>query len=205
MIAESQGEHQRRACCARPPTRMYSAVLPDNTIYWRAGSFTPATTWDDLTAQTNRTAATASGLILDLRSNTTPDDFAGALRVARFLSKGQPGLNFRQKRLHLASFRTSDVLQGSPMVIVLTNRETRGAAEILAASLQAQGALVMGGATRRQGGHFLRSAAGLRQRPPLRHGPRLSGRWHRSVGSPGDARCRDDDRCPGRGHGPRAD
>ena len=32
-------------------------------------------------------------------------------------------------------------------MIVLTNHETRGAAEILAASLQQQGALVMGAAT----------------------------------------------------------
>jgi hypothetical protein len=146
MIAASQGGLS--VAPATPTTaRMYTAVLPNNTIYWRAGSFTPATTWSDLTAQANRTAATASGLVLDLRSNTTPDDFAGALRVASFLSKGQPGLNFRQNVYHMASFTTSDVLQGSPTVIVLTNRETRGAAEILAASLQAQGALVMGDAT----------------------------------------------------------
>jgi hypothetical protein len=146
MIAASQGGIS--VAPAQPSAaRMYTAVLPNNTIYWRAGSFTPATSWDALTAQANRSAATASGLILDLRSNTTPDDFAGALRMASFLSNGQPGLNFRQDAFHMAAFTTTSVLQGRPTVIVLTNRETRGAAEILAASLQAQGALVMGDAT----------------------------------------------------------
>jgi hypothetical protein len=146
MIAESQGGLSV-APAAPSSVRMYAAMLPGNVIYWRAGSFTPATTWTDLAAEANQNAASAAGLILDLRSNTTPDDFGGALQVASFLSKGRPGLNFRQDTFHVASFSNSSVLQGQPTVIVLTNRETRGAAEILAASLQAQGALVMGGAT----------------------------------------------------------
>lgn len=148
MIAESRGSLSV-APVASSAARMYETELPGNVIYWRAGSFTPATTWDDLAAQANRSAATAAGLILDLRSNTTPDDFEGALRVASFLSKGRPGLNFRhgQNTFHPAAFSTTSVLEGQPTVIVLVNHETRGAAEILAASLQANGALVMGGAT----------------------------------------------------------
>jgi hypothetical protein len=146
IIAESRG-----GLSVAPATvsaiRMYAADLPGNVIYWRAGSFTPATSWNDLAAHTNRATAGASGLILDLRSNTTPDDFEGALRVASFLLKGQPGLNFRQDTFHPAAFSTAEVLRGQPTVIVLTNHATRGAAEILAASLQAHGALVMGGAT----------------------------------------------------------
>ena len=146
MIAESRGGLS--VVPAVPSAaRMYAAMLPGDVIYWRAGSFTPATSWDDLAAQANRTAAGAAGLILDLRSNTAPDDFEGALRVAGFLSKGRPGLNFRRDAFHSAAFVSSSVLQGRPTVIVLTNRETRGAAEILAASLQEQGALVMGSAT----------------------------------------------------------
>jgi hypothetical protein len=146
MIAESQGGLSV-APAAPSSARMYAVMLPGNVIYWRAGSFTPATSWDNLAAQANRNAVSAAGLILDLRSNYTPDDFAGALQVASFLSKGRPGLNFPQSAFHAASFSASSVLQGQPTVIVLTNRETRGAAEILAASLQQQGALVMGAAT----------------------------------------------------------
>jgi hypothetical protein len=146
MIAESKGGLSV-ASATSSAARMYATVLPGNVIYWRAGSFTPSTSWDDLAAQANRAAATSAGLILDLRSNTTPDDFEGALRVASFLSKGQTGLNFRQDAFHAAAFSTANVLQGRPTLIVLTNRHTRGAAEILAASLQARGALVMGGAT----------------------------------------------------------
>jgi hypothetical protein len=146
IIAESRGGLSVAPAVAAT-ARMYTTNLPGNVIYWRAGSFTPETSWDELASQTNRTASRASGLILDLRSNTTPDDFEGALRVASFLLKGQPGLNFRQDNFHLAAFSTASVLQGRPTLIVLTNRATRGAAEILAASLQAHGALVMGGET----------------------------------------------------------
>jgi hypothetical protein len=124
--------------------RLFSAVLPGNIIYWRAASFTPSTTWDDLAAQTNQQASSAAGLVLDLRSNNSPEDFAGALHVASFLSKDQTDSTFAKAAFH------GDVtaLQGAPIVIVLVNRETRGAAESLASTLQAQGALVMGEATR---------------------------------------------------------
>ncbi len=119
---------------------LYSTLLPGNIIYWRAGSFTPATTWETLTSSTSQAAATARGLILDLRSNNSPADFGGALRVAGYLSQGQSGTPFQP-----AAYRASQA--SLAMLIVLTNRETRGAAETLAGALQSRGALVMGEAT----------------------------------------------------------
>jgi hypothetical protein len=119
---------------------LYSAVLPGNIVYWRAGSFTPATSWADLTSSTNVATATARGLILDLRSNTSPEDFGGALQVAGFLTRGQTSTPFQP-----AAYRTPSASMA--MLIVLTNHETRGAAETLAGTLQAGGALVMGEAT----------------------------------------------------------
>jgi len=146
LIAQSRGGVSVAPAPAAS-SRMFGTVLPGNVIYWRAGSFTPATSWSDLTAQTNKAAATASGLILDLRSNTTPDDFAGALRIAGFLSQGQTGLTFQQAAFQVPSASATGSLRGQPMLIVLTNHQTQGAAEILAAGLQARGALVMGEAT----------------------------------------------------------
>jgi hypothetical protein len=131
------------AIAAAPSARLFSAMLPGGIIYWRAGSFTPATTWNDLATQTSQAAASATGLILDLRSNTAPSDFAGALRVAGFLGKDQTGTIFQQ-----AAYQPqAGPMPAVPMLIVLTNRETRGAAELLAATLQSHGALVMGEAT----------------------------------------------------------
>jgi hypothetical protein len=125
--------------------RMFSTLLPNHVVYWRAGSFTPATSWDEVTAQAGN--AQPTGLVLDLRSNTTPDDFEGALRVASFLSQGQTGPLFHNAAYVTTTEETQPRLQSAPTVIVLTDRNTRGAAEVLAATLQARGALVMGQAT----------------------------------------------------------
>jgi hypothetical protein len=162
MIARSHGSLSVASRDAAP-AHLFSTVLPGNIVYWRAGSFIPATTWAALTTQTNLAAVNATGMILDLRSNTTPDDFGGALRIAGFLSKGQTGLAFKQASYDAS---TSGALQGAPMLVVLTNRETRGAAEILAAALQSRGALVMGEATEGKAAIFreipLRSGGVLR-------------------------------------------
>jgi hypothetical protein len=143
MIAHSRGG---LSVASIPATdeRMFSTLLPNNVIYWRAGSFTPATSWDEMTAQA--CGAQPTGLVLDLRSNTTPDDFAGAMRIASFLSQGQTGLVFHEAG-YTAVAASQPSLQSAPTVIVLTDKQTRGAAEILAAALQARGALVMGQAT----------------------------------------------------------
>jgi hypothetical protein len=147
VIAQSRGGVSVAPATATS-SRMFGTMLPGNVIYWRAGSFTPATSWNDLTAQANKAATNASGMILDLRSNTTPDDFGGALRIAGFLSQGQTGLSFQQAAFRVLAASTTGSLQGKPMLIVLTNHQTQGAAEILAAALQARGALVMGEETK---------------------------------------------------------
>jgi hypothetical protein len=161
VIAQSQGGVSV-APAPEDSSKMFGTVLPGNVIYWRAGSFTPATSWADLTAKTNDAAAKASGMILDLRSNTTPDDFGGALRIAAFLSRGQTGLTFQQASFQVPTVSSTGTLRGQPMLIVLTNHQTQGAAEILAAGLQARGALVMGEETT--------GKAAIFQEVPLRSG-----------------------------------
>ena len=87
--------------------------------------------------------------ILDLRSNTAPDDYAGAARVLGFFAPGDHTLDkyLPQKGngLHLPSAIPGREFQGP--LVVLTNHQTSGAAEALAACLQADGALVAGRTT----------------------------------------------------------
>lgn len=109
--------HASKPAASATTARLFSTILPGDITYLRAASFTPATT------EAASINATSKGLILDLRSNTTPGDFVGAGRIAK-------------------------ALQGAQMVVVLTNRETRGAAETLTATLQSRGALVMGEQTK---------------------------------------------------------
>jgi hypothetical protein len=145
LIAQSKGGLS--VAKASPTTaRMFSEVLPGNVVYFRVGSFTPATSWQDLAAQANQDKGHSPGLVVDLRNNTTPDDFSGAVQVANFMSEGQSGLVVRDGAAKTGSPATAS-LQGHPTIVVLTNRETRGAAEALAACLKAHGALVMGEAT----------------------------------------------------------
>jgi hypothetical protein len=143
LIAESKGG---LSVTTTPATtaRMFSTVLPGNVVYLRAESFTPSTSWKDLATQANR--GNSTGLVVDLRSNATPDDFIGAMQVATFMSQGKPGLVVRGATFAATPSATPS-LNGHPTVVVLTNRETRGAAEALAACLKAHGALVMGEAT----------------------------------------------------------
>jgi C-terminal processing protease CtpA/Prc len=116
-------------------------------VYWRVSSFTPATSWAGMAAQANKADAVNSpGLVIDLRNNTTPDDFNGALQVANFVSEGQSGLVVRDGAVATGAPVTVS-LHSHPTIVVLTNRQTRGAAEALAACLKAHGALVMGEAT----------------------------------------------------------
>jgi hypothetical protein len=143
LIAQSKGGLSVVSVPAAT-ARMFSTVLPGNVVYWRVESFTPATSWQDLAAQANQ--SDSPGLVLDLRSNATPDDFSGAMRVAAFMSQGQPGLVVPGATMADPASVTA-CLHGHPTIVVLTNRETRGAAEALAASLKEHGALVMGEAT----------------------------------------------------------
>jgi hypothetical protein len=158
LIARSNGEINLNApetVSASIP--IITATLPDNIIYWRLASFTPAKSWLDLGAQLEQAGGNAAGIILDLRSNTGSEDIAGAAQVITYFVPGDDSL---LKFLSLMSdghkFGGSVILdhpfQGP--IIVLINHQTTGAAEILAARLKADGALVVGRATAGNGAVF---------------------------------------------------
>jgi hypothetical protein len=124
--------------------------LPGDILYWRLASFAPKTTWLDLGAQLQQGGESMSGIVLDLRSNLAPDDYVGAAQVLDL---------FASSDTTLSQFLTNQA-QGSGMhpfqspIVVLTNNETNGAAEALAACLQADGALIVGRATAGKMGVF---------------------------------------------------
>ncbi len=121
-----------------------TAVLPGDVIYWRLSSFTPKTTWSDLAESLAQANPAPTGVVLDLRSNLEPDDYSGAAQVLAICSPADMTLSKLGKG-------TSDnpgvkpVNQGIHFpIVVLTNNQTSGAAEALAACLKKDGALVVG-------------------------------------------------------------
>jgi hypothetical protein len=126
---------------------MFTTLLPGSIVYWRLGSFTPPAGWADLFSQlTAEVSGGVGGTILDLRGNASPDDDAGAVRVLHLLVPEDESL---------AKFATgpADPAGAAPPapsfrahgpLIVLIDSRTGGAAEILAASLKTDGALLMG-------------------------------------------------------------
>ena len=94
----------------------------------------------------------AEGIVLDLRSSVAPDDYAGAARLAGFFVPNQKALfSLVPEAASADSVQTFRSAASGPLfhqpVVVVTNRQTTGAAEALAACLKAQGALVVGRAT----------------------------------------------------------
>jgi len=141
-------------------TPIISAFLPGNIIYWRLASFTPETTWTNLGAQLDQWVRQGTeGIILDLRSNTAPNDYAGAALVANFFTPNHtPLFSFVPERGPVDSgqvFRSTaaDPLFHQP-VILITNHQTSGAAEALAACLKSQGALMVGQTTHGKAADF---------------------------------------------------
>jgi len=137
-----------------PAQPVMTSRLPDNILYWRLASFTPKTTWLDVGGQLQQAEPSVDGVILDLRSTIAPDDYQGAAKVLGIFASGDETL-FRfwadQVQGH------SDVRLLHPLhspIVVLTNNQTNGAAEALAACLQADGALVVGRPTAGKMGLF---------------------------------------------------
>src|SRR5262249_15707691 len=131
---------------------------PGNIVYWRLASFTPEKDWDGLAAQLDQwTKQDAQGIVLDLRSNIAPDDYAGAAQVADFFVPNGTTL-FTSKTAsgqdnpfpHIAD---KTPLLSQPMVI-LVDHQTWGAAEALAACLKTKGALLVGQPTAGQAAIF---------------------------------------------------
>jgi hypothetical protein len=136
-----------------PPVPIVTATLPYGVAYWRMESFTPKKDWGDLAGnlKTMIDFSHVYGAILDLRSNTTPEDFAGAAQVLHFFVPADTSFfkYLPQKGdgvVQLLPMQIPDREFHGPLV-VLTNEQTSGAAEALAASLKADGALVVGRAT----------------------------------------------------------
>ena len=106
------------------PMPILTATLPDGILYWRLASFVlpPGKNWPDFAAQLRQPGENAPGLILDLRSNATPDDYDGAKLMRKLF----------------------DTNSDHAPIVVLTNDRTVGAAEAFAGYLQAAGAIVVG-------------------------------------------------------------
>lgn len=129
------------------PASIATALLPGGIIYWRLASFFPEKSWADLATQLEQARPTATGIILDLRSNTTPEDYHGAAQMMEVFAPGDSTLS---------KYDAIDVDHGIRVpnhpirapIVVLTNNQTTGAAEALAACLKTDGALIVGRATR---------------------------------------------------------
>jgi Peptidase family S41 len=145
LIARSNGEISLESTPATP-TPILTAALPDGVIYLRLASFTPKKDWIELANDLRQTVKAPVGAVLDLRSNSTPDDYDGAKQVANFFVSGETLLSKylpQKSELHPA---VPDHAFQIPLV-VLTNDQTTGAAEALVACLKANGALVVGQST----------------------------------------------------------
>jgi hypothetical protein len=149
LIARSHGEISLGAPETPPtPAPITTAMLPEDVIYWRLGSFTPKTKWADLAQELKPTPV--QGAILDLRGNVARNDFSGAAQVLGFFAPGDETLKPFFPTLTDGN-HSGGVTMAAPSfhgpIIVLVNSQTTGAAEVLAACLQTDGALVMGRAT----------------------------------------------------------
>jgi C-terminal processing protease CtpA/Prc len=147
------------------PAPILAALLPDQVVYCRAASFSSASSWTDLAGQLGKWRGQGvQGIVLDLRSNGSPDDFDGAAHLAGlFLPAGTPLFDLRDARGQARSY--TSLAPDSPSgagatapsavpLVVLTDAHTSGAAEALAAALRTHAALVLGEATAGRGGLF---------------------------------------------------
>ena len=135
--------------------------LPDNLVYFSLRSFTPPKDWNAFVVQADQALARdTTGAILDLRSNFLPNDFAGAVQLSGLVLP--PGTLLFSMRTangdpqpfmsHAEAQRSERIFTGP--IIVLIDHKTAGAAEALAAALQAHGAVTMGGTTSGNGALF---------------------------------------------------
>jgi len=159
IIARSNGEISLIAPDSLAPTPIITAALPDGVIYWRLASFTPKKDWADLGTdlQTSVQHGGTNGAILDLRSNDTPQDMRGASQVISYFAPRDSTLKRYNLKEVDRSLLPADVVLDSAFsepLIVLVNQKTTGAAEVLAACLKADGALVVGAQTPGRGADF---------------------------------------------------
>jgi hypothetical protein len=142
LIARSKGGISLVYPDTFAPKPIITADFPDGILYWRLASFAlPAgKTWTELESQL-RTKGT-NGMVLDLRSNLTPDDYAGAKQMLGILKP--PAMP--SKALEIEDSRSAPLVFLAP-IVTLVNGQTSGSAEVLAAALKGDGALVLGAKT----------------------------------------------------------
>jgi hypothetical protein len=159
------------------PVPVLTAALPDGIIYCRLGSFTPKKDWNDVAGSLRSLIdwEHAVGTVVDLRSNAS-NDYVGAYNALGLLVPGDLTLlkDTPQDKTGFVRLpmQIPDRHLDGPLV-VLTNGQTAGAAEALAACLKADGALVVGRATSGTGfeedklpdGAILRFATALHRLP----------------------------------------
>ena len=148
LIARSNGKislttPESGAVVASPSIMTVS--LPDNILYWRVVSFQPKTSWSEMGSQLKQTGNL--GLVLDLRSNSVPDDYQGAAQLLGLLAPSDSTLSHFQSDASGSPETHPSVEPAHLPIVVLTDNRTTGAAEAVAARLKADGALVVGEAT----------------------------------------------------------
>jgi hypothetical protein len=159
LLRRSQGGMSLTPASASPAAvpPILAQLLPGGMIYCRVASFNAPTAWTGFVSQLRTWAAQgAQGVILDLRSNAARNDFDGAAQMADlFVPPGTPLFTLRDARQNSRSYTSplNSVPVLEPMAI-LTDNQTSGAAEALAACLKANGALTLGRPTAGNGAEF---------------------------------------------------
>lgn len=134
-------------------------LLPGSIGYWRPRTLEPAEALRLVREWPLWRSAKPAGIVIDLRYTADPNNFAGAVPTAGlFMAPGRPlysvqGLN-QPQQLYRSERQPLDLPAWMPL-IVLTNRQTRGAGEALAWSLRTgAGAILVGRPTAGEGGPF---------------------------------------------------
>ncbi len=146
LVARSNGSITLIAAPAIPPSPIRITAFPTGIVYCRFPSFTPKKTWDIVGGEL-RSAIDfwhVYGTIVDLRDNFS-NDYAGAAQaMAFFASNGAVLKNYSAypSDPKLPGEMAGHSLQG-PLVVLVSSR-TSGAAEVMAARLKADGAMVIG-------------------------------------------------------------
>jgi len=159
LVARSEGKISLNAPDSGLPSSSAANVittLPDNILYWRLASFTPEKTWLDTGGRLQQLAPSTTGIILDLRSTSDPDNYRGAQQILLFLA---PHDHTTFRSLTATPEQTPVILEGGQYsfhcpIAVLMNNHTTGAAEALATCLKADGALIIGRPTAGKMGVF---------------------------------------------------
>lgn len=146
---------------AIPSNHQISSELLGGKIgYLRMPTFKPAKSWTQLENQILEWQRLGIvGIIIDVRSFEAVNDFEGASRVASiFVPPGETLFTVQGLQIPQQVYRSSNASNRKPLdlpLIVLTNRGTSGASEVLTSVLRAYGkAIIVGRSTAGRAGLF---------------------------------------------------